>query len=76
MTPLDAPDLPVPKRPYRSSVIFYASLSAVIVAFAAVTGGDVGTAVVVAIAFFVVATAYSWWRFRARLRLQREAQKQ
>ena len=77
-----APDLPVPKRPLRDSVVFYGILSILLVLFAWLTGGrllpgDIGKrepelgAVLVAVVFFVVATAWSWWRFRVRL--EREA---
>jgi uncharacterized membrane protein len=34
------------------------------------TSGDVVNAVAVALAFFVVATGYSWWRFRKRVEQQ------
>ena len=60
-------EVPIPKRPYRDSAIFYAILSAIIVGVAAITGGDLVKAGVVAVGFFVVATAWSWWRFRQRL---------
>jgi membrane protein implicated in regulation of membrane protease activity len=60
-------DIPIPKRPYRDSVIFYAILSIIIVGVAALTGGDVAKAAAVAAGFFLVATAWSWWRFRERL---------
>lgn len=80
-----APDLPVPKRPLRDSVVFYGVLSLLLVLFAWLTGGrllpgDIGKrepelgAVLVAVVFFVVATAWSWWRFRVRL--EREAQEE
>ncbi len=64
-------EIPTPKRPYRDSAIFYAILSAIIVVVAAITGGDLGKAGLIAVGFFVVATAWSWWRFRERL--QRES---
>ena len=38
-----------------------------IVGFAWLTGGDLSVAVIVAIAFFLLATAWSWWRFRQRI---------
>jgi hypothetical protein len=78
--------IPLPKRPYRDSVIFYGVLSALIVGIAWLTGGrivpgellrDPGDgppqvgALLVAIAFFVVATTWSWWRFRRALVLRR-----
>jgi membrane protein implicated in regulation of membrane protease activity len=57
----------VPKRPYRDSVIVYAVFSLIIVGVAVLTGGDLTKAIVVAAAFFVIATAWSWWRFRERI---------
>ena len=60
-------DLPLPKRPYRDSLVFYAVLATCLVGVALVTGGDLARALVVGAAFFVVATAWSWWRFRARI---------
>jgi len=80
-----APELPVPKRPFRDSVLFYGILAVLLVLFAWLTDGrllpgdvtkrqpELG-AVLVAIVFFVVATAWSWWRFRVRL--EREAREQ
>jgi Flp pilus assembly protein TadB len=62
----------VPRRPYRDSVIFYAVLATLIVVVALLTNGNVVRSVLVAAGFFVVATAWSWWRFRTRL--QRDAQ--
>jgi membrane protein implicated in regulation of membrane protease activity len=58
---------PVPKRPYRDSVIVYAVFSLIIVGVAALTGGDLTKAILVAGAFFVIATGWSWWRFRERI---------
>jgi hypothetical protein len=62
------PEQPPPKRPYRDSIVLYAVLAVVIVLVAWLTGGGVGRAVVFAILFFVVATAWSVWRWRDRLR--------
>jgi Flp pilus assembly protein TadB len=62
----------MPKRPYRDSAILYAVLSLAIVLVAWLTGGGLVRAVLVAVAFFVVATGWSWWRFRER---QREAER-
>jgi membrane protein implicated in regulation of membrane protease activity len=45
----------------------------VIVVVSWATGGDLGRALVVATAFVLVATAWSWWRFRQRL--EREARR-
>jgi nicotinamide riboside transporter PnuC len=65
-----APDQPPPKRPYRDSVILYAVLAVVIVVVAWLTGGGVARAVVFAVLFFVVATAWSVWKWRERLRAE------
>ena len=64
---------PLPKRPYRDSLVLYAVLGVVIVVISWATGGDLGRALVVATAFVLVATAWSWWRFRQRL--EREARR-
>jgi membrane protein implicated in regulation of membrane protease activity len=58
---------PLPKRPYRDSALLNAALAVILVVFAWLTGGDVLVALAVGAAFFVVATAWSWWRFRQRL---------
>ncbi len=58
---------PVPKRPFRDSALFYGALAAIIVVVGYVTGGNIAKSLVIAVAFFVVATAWSWWRFRERL---------
>ena len=58
---------PLPKHPFRDSAIFYGVLAGLLVAVAYLTRGDVVDAVVVGAGFFVLATAWSWWRFRQRL---------
>jgi membrane protein DedA with SNARE-associated domain len=69
--------LPVPKRPFRDSAIFYGVLSILFVVVVWATGGavlprwddeqrEIG-GLLIAIVFFLVATAYSWWRFRQRI---------
>jgi hypothetical protein len=62
----EAPRLP--KHPYRDTAILYAVLAGVIVLVSWLTGGSAGRAVVVAAFFFVLATAWSWSRFRTRIR--------
>jgi hypothetical protein len=57
---------PRARRPYRDVVIGYAVLAALVVAVAAVTGGDLVRAILIAAGCFVAATAWSWWRFRTR----------
>ena len=63
---------PVPKHPYRDSAIVYGIMAGVIVGFTAVTGGGLARGVVVAVGFIVLATGWSWWRFRERLLQERE----
>ncbi len=54
----------LPKRPYRDSAIFYGVLAVVIVVVAVATGGSILEAILVALAAFILATGWSWWRFR------------
>jgi membrane protein implicated in regulation of membrane protease activity len=61
----------LPKRPYRDSVILNVVLAALIVLISWATGGDLGRALVFASLYFVVATAWAWWRFRQRLQKER-----
>jgi Flp pilus assembly protein TadB len=58
----------VPRHPYRDSAILYAILAGVVVGVTALTGGSMRAALVVAPLVFVIATAYSWWRWRRRER--------
>jgi Flp pilus assembly protein TadB len=57
----------IPAHPFRDSAILYAVLAGVIVLMTAITGGGLARGIFVAIAFFVVATGWTWWRFRQRL---------
>jgi Flp pilus assembly protein TadB len=65
------PDEPLPRHPYRNSAIFYGVLAGVVVAFGLLTNNGVTETIAIAVAFFLLATGYSWWRFRQRI--QREA---
>jgi hypothetical protein len=69
--------LPLPKRPFRDSAIFYGVLSILFVLVVWATGGavlprwddeqrEIG-GLPIAIMFFLIATGYSWWRFRQRI---------
>ena len=62
------PELPPPKNPYRDTLVVYGGLSAVIVLFSWLTGGSVGKAAAVAVLFFLVASSWTIYRFRARAR--------
>ena len=57
----------VPKRPYRDSLLLHLALAIVIVLVSWLTGGALGRALVFAAVYFVLATAWSWWRFRQQL---------
>jgi len=59
------------RHPFRDTVILYAVLAIVIVIVAALTNGDLARALVGAVGFFVVATAWSWWRSRRRAEQER-----
>ena len=74
--------LPLPKRPFRDSAIFYGVLSILFVLVVWGTGGavlprwddeqrEIG-GLLIAILFFLVATSYSWWRFRRRIEEEEE----
>ena len=66
------PEEPGPRRPYRDSLIFHLVLAGLIVVVAYFTGGSVTRSLVFAGGYFVIATAWSWWRWRARLKTQAE----
>ena len=61
------PESPPPKHPYRDSAILYAAFALIIVLVAWATGGSVSSAALVAVVFFVVATAWSMFRWRSRM---------
>ncbi len=62
------PDTPPPKHPYRDTLAVYGGLALVVVLIAWVTGGAVGKAVLVAVVFFVLASAWNVYRWRVRSR--------
>ena len=59
---------PVPGHLYRDSAILYAVLAGIVIGVTALTGGDLRRALIVAVALFFGATAYSWWRWNQRIR--------
>jgi hypothetical protein len=65
------PDEPLPQHPYRNSAIFHVVLASLIVLVAWATGGGLGRALGFAAGFFVLATGWSWWRWRERLAEER-----
>ncbi len=64
---------PIPAHPYRDTALVYGVMAALLVALAWLTGGDPARAVLVAVVFFVVAIAWSWWRFRRRILMRHAA---
>jgi hypothetical protein len=61
------PEKELPKHPYRDSAILYAVMAGAGFGFLLLTGQRAWVAAVAMSGFFVAATAWSWWRFRARL---------
>jgi hypothetical protein len=55
-------------RPYRDSALAYAALGSLVVIFAYVTGSGLLKSLAGGVAAFLLATAYTWWRLRARAR--------
>jgi nicotinamide riboside transporter PnuC len=70
------PKTPIPKRPFRDSALFYAGVAIVFVVIVAISGGDLTLAIPVALACFLVATGYAWWKFRQRMRFEGEGESQ
>jgi hypothetical protein len=54
------------RRRLRDHLLFYGALAAVVVVFAAPTGGSLVKAVVVAAVCFALASAWTAWRGRRR----------
>jgi membrane protein implicated in regulation of membrane protease activity len=67
----EMPEEPLPERPYRNTAILHAAFAGIIVLVAWATGGDLDKALVVAVLFFVAATAWSFWRWSKRLEEER-----
>jgi Flp pilus assembly protein TadB len=63
---------PRSRHPFRDTVIMYGVLALVIVIVGAFTGGGMAKAILVAAAFFVGATGWSWWRYRRRTAQERD----
>ena len=62
------PETPVPKHPYRDSMLVYGFLALLVVLLAWITGGSVGRAVVIAVVVWIAASAWSIVRWRQQLR--------
>jgi membrane protein implicated in regulation of membrane protease activity len=65
---------PIPAHPYRDTALVYGVMALVLVVLASLTGGDTLRATAVATAFFFVATAWTSWKFRGRIK-ERDAAK-
>jgi hypothetical protein len=64
------PESPIPKHPYRDTLLVYGFFAILVVVLAWVTGGNIGKAVVVAALVWIAASA--WGITRWRQRIQRE----
>jgi hypothetical protein len=62
------PEAGVPKRPVRDTLVLYGVLSAIILLIAWLTGGALDRALVIVPVFYVVASAWTISRLRARAR--------
>ena len=58
---------PLPKKPFRDSAIFYGVLAGIVLVVGLLLGRGVLWSVVAAVAAFVLATSYAWWRFQRRI---------
>ena len=70
----DVPEAGSPKSPVRDTLLVYGVLSLIILLVAWLTGGPLGRALVIVPVFYVVASAWTISRLRARAR--REASKE
>jgi Flp pilus assembly protein TadB len=59
---------PPPKHPFRDSAILYGVFAVIIVIVAWASGSSPATGIVVAVAFYVLAVGWSWWRWNDRLK--------
>ena len=64
----ESPPRQLPRRPYRDSALLYGVMAAAVVVVAVATDGSLVRALVIGVFFFVAATAWSWRRWRERLR--------
>ena len=59
-------------HPYRHAAIAHGVLAVVILVFGWATSSHVGRTALMAIGYFVVATSWTWWRYRERDRREAE----
>ena len=67
MTRREREERPLPAHPYRDSAIVYGIMAVILVVIAGITGGSLVKAAGVAIVFWLVASAWSWWKFQGRI---------
>lgn len=70
----ELPEEAPPRHPYRDTLLVYAAFAVLIVLVAWATGGGVLRALVIAALFYVVASAWSITRWRARIRERARAE--
>lgn len=58
----------LPAHPYRDTAIVYGVMAVILVVLAGITGGSLVRAIGAGTIFWLIATAWSWWRFRGRIR--------
>jgi Flp pilus assembly protein TadB len=63
---------PLPKRPYRVSLLVNLGLAALLFLFSWALGGSTVQSIFYATVFFVVGTSWNWYRLRKRLARERE----
>jgi membrane protein implicated in regulation of membrane protease activity len=64
-----------PAHPYRDTLLVYGVLAILVVVVAWLTGGAVGRAAVIAVFVFIIASVWSSYRWRRRLREEAEARR-
>ncbi|HZP73290.1 MAG TPA: hypothetical protein VFA97_07940 [Gaiellaceae bacterium] len=62
------PETPVPKHPYRDTLLVYGTMAVLLVLLSWATGASVEKAVIVMAIVFVAASSWSIVRWRERLR--------
>jgi ABC-type transport system involved in Fe-S cluster assembly fused permease/ATPase subunit len=62
------PEAPLPRHPYRDTLLIYGAFALVIVLIAWATGSNVARAIVIALFFYVAASLWSIARWRVRIR--------
>ena len=61
------PESPIPKHPYRDTLLVYGFFAVLVVVLAWVTGGNVEKAVVIALVVWVAASLWGMARYRQRI---------